>query len=653
MNFFKHSIFDHFTTSLSKHKKSIIYSSISLIVLVLLAVGGFFGYEFAFSERIYPNVYVGNIPVGGLTEAEAKAELEKQYNKMLDENLKVVLDGKVEQIDLQNSGATDPDLIYNLVEFDADRSASEAFSARRFPNPFDNILLKLSLERVIIDPQVTILEKQLTESIKTAFKEAEQPGQPTAFAITTKNKEIDVQVLEGVAGSMIDIQKALDFIYTDAQDLKLEPLQLNVETANRVITTNEASALISEVKTALSKAPFTFTYKNEAQREFTWTVDQNEIQKWFIPGRNESNQPVVALNPNAMKEWLDTVRTDIDVAPQNARFQVADGRVKEFKGSLNGVQLNDSQTILIVLEATKKIDNTVPTPVVVDTVEPEITTGSVNDLGIKEILGVGTSDFSGSPSNRIKNITHGADKLNGLLIPPGESLSLVEHLKPFTIEDGYFPELVIKGDEIKPEVGGGLCQIGTTTFRAVMNSGLQVDQRRNHSLVVSYYDDPSNGNPGTDATIYDPAPDFKFSNDTENYILLTTEVDLPNRQLIFTLWGTSDGRKGYYTPPQVVSWSGFGATQYKETDSLAPGVEKCQAPHAGATTTFDYIVEFADGTKFEKTYDSVYRSLPRICLVGKSTTPSPSAEINTTGDASAPAVSAIDELKVNDVVPTP
>ena len=92
----------------------------------------------------------------------------------------------------------------------------------------------------------------------------------------------------------------------------------------------------------------------------------------------------------------------------------------------------------------------------------------------------------------------------------------INRFEPFTIEAGYLPELVIKGDEIKPEIAGGLCQVGTTMFRAAMNSGLKITERQNHSLVVSYYNDLSNGNPGTDATIYDPHPDFRFLNDTGN-----------------------------------------------------------------------------------------------------------------------------------------
>jgi len=214
------------------------------------------------------------------------------------------------------------------------------------------------------------------------------------------------------------------------------------------------------------------------------------------------------------------------------------------------------------------------------------------------------------------NIQNGVKLLNGLLIAPGETFSLVAALSPFTLENGYLPELVIKGDKIEPEVGGGLCQIGTTTFRATMNSGLLVTERSNHSLVVSYYNDPSNGNPGTDATIYDPAPDFKFTNDTDDYILFQAENLKDIKQLRFTFWGTNDGRKGSYSPPIVTRWIPVGETQNIETLDLEPGVEECQSAHIGADATFVYTVEKIDGEKIETTFDSHYRPLPKICLIG-------------------------------------
>ena len=247
-------------------------------------------------------------------------------------------------------------------------------------------------------------------------------------------------------------------------------------------------------------------------------------------------------------------------------------------------------------------------------------------MGINEVLGVGYSSFAGSPRNRIHNIQVGADKLNGLLVAPGEEFSLIEALRPFTVSEGYLPELVIKGDKIEPEVGGGLCQIGSTTFRAAMKSGLKITQRRNHSLVVSYYNDHRNGNPGTDATIYEGAVDFKFENDTPAHVLITTSMNAATGDLFFTFWGTSDGRIASYSEPVVGRWIPAGETKYIETENLEPGEEKCQGAHPGASASFTYSVTRADGELEETDYVSNYRSLPRICLVGIDPNADPDSE---------------------------
>ena len=291
--------------------------------------------------------------------------------------------------------------------------------------------------------------------------------------------------------------------------------------------------------------------------------------------------------------------------------------MSEFQGSSQG-NVVDDDAFFAAFESALGVDTSKePLMVVTRIEEPSVTTENVNSLGIKEIVGEATTTFATSHAARKSNIKHGASKLNGLLIAPGETVSLLDHLRPFTIADGYLPELVIKGDEIKPEVGGGLCQIGTTAFRATMMSGLEVVERRNHSLVVSYYSDPSNGNPGTDATLYDPAPDFKFRNDMPTYLLLTTIFDDEKSSLTFRFWGSTDGRTGSYSPPVVLTRTGAGETQYKETDSLAPGVEQCQNAFPGATTNFDYNIIYADGSMKTIPFFSSYRALPRICLVGK------------------------------------
>ncbi len=271
-----------------------------------------------------------------------------------------------------------------------------------------------------------------------------------------------------------------------------------------------------------------------------------------------------------------------------------------------------------IIDKRTRLDDTVTNTIsiAVQLIEPNVTTGEANGFGITEMLGTGISKYAGSPANRIKNIRNAVKKLNGILIKPDEEFSALKYTEPFTLDGGYLPELVIKGDRITPEIGGGLCQIGTTLFRMAMMSGMPITERRNHSLVVSYYNDLENNLPGTDATIYDPAPDFKFKNDTGSYVLIQTEMDEKDGFLYFSLWGKSDGRKGSYTKPEVKKWIGYGPTKIVETTKLAVEEKKCQHAYRGAETSFTYTRDLPDGSKEIKLFESYYRPLPEICLVG-------------------------------------
>ena len=184
--------------------------------------------------------------------------------------------------------------------------------------------------------------------------------------------------------------------------------------------------------------------------------------------------------------------------------------------------------------------------------------------------------------------------------------------------NGYLTELVIKGDKTVPEYGGGLCQVGTTVFRGALDSGLPITERRNHSYRVSYYE-PA----GTDATIYDPAPDFKFVNDTGNYILIQSRVE--GDDLYFDFWGVNDGRIASTTDPVIYNIVKPPPTKIIETDSLAPGEKKCtESAHSGADAYFDYTVIYPENSTTTpiktRRFSSHYIPWQAVCLVGKAAT---------------------------------
>ncbi len=607
-----------------------------IIITTLVIVGGAAGATYAYTQnRILPNVTVAGLKVAGLDRLAATEMLQRHFDSLIDAGLEVELYSQTQHIDLRTNVATDPDLVYQLIDWDINASVDQALTVGRHDNQVINFfapLYHLSLKPVHLKPDFVLAETRLIKALREAYPNAESEGTPTDFVFVGDADQMTITVVEAVEGAVLDTHEALQAIKADAEDLSLDTLALRLVARSAIITQAEAETLIPAARAAVETAPYTLTFNPEYGSDLNYTVSANDLKIWLLPSVDDNGLLTLALDTPALAAFLDTLHADIDISPQDAKFVIEGNRVIEFAESRDGFVINDDNIIQDLLAALGTENTTII--IAAERTEPLVPTASANDLGITEILGVGISNFSGSPANRRANIRHGADKLNGLLIPPGETLSLLEKLRPFTVADGYLPELVIKGDEIIPEIGGGLCQIGTTTFRAAMNSGLEIVERRNHSLVVSYYNDPSNGSPGTDATIYDPAPDLKILNDTGQHILLVTEVDTTKSQLTFAFWGTSDGRQGSYTPPIVLSWTGYGATIEKETTSLSPGVRQCQSPHPGATTTFDYNIVMPDGNVKTREFFSSYRSLPTICLVGiGDATPVPPAEVQGVSDS--------------------
>lgn len=350
----------------------------------------------------------------------------------------------------------------------------------------------------------------------------------------------------------------------------------------------------------------------------TWIVEKNIFKKWitlnpdYLNAINSpsSNYPFITLDKELLIEYLSkNIAPKINIAPQNAKFEIKDGKVIEFQESRDGLELDLEKNYefirsKVIEHQEKRIE------IIVKEIKADINTENINNLGIKEIIGVGKSNFKGSPNNRRHNIKTGSSAINGLIVAPEENFSLVSSLGEIDWEHGYLPELVIKGNKTIPEYGGGLCQIGTTLFRAALDSGLPITERQNHSYRVSYYE-PA----GTDATIYNPRPDMKFLNDTGYHILVQTKIE--GNDLVFELWGTKDGRIVEKEEPRIYNIVKPGPTKIIETEDMAPGEKKCtETSHNGADAEFNYKVTYPNGEIKEKLFKSHYKPWQAVCLVG-------------------------------------
>lgn len=266
----------------------------------------------------------------------------------------------------------------------------------------------------------------------------------------------------------------------------------------------------------------------------------------------KSSYRVYYYNPSAIYRWLNkTLGKSINIAAQEPQLEVSSGRAISFQPPQVGRRLNLYQSTLSVIQTLERGGQVAP--LVIDSASPRTELGELNNMGITELIARGQSSFKGSPKNRRHNIAVGVSKMKGIIIAPGEEFSFNQYLGPVEASAGFKPELVIKATGTVPELGGGLCQVSSTTFRAAMKAGLPITQRRNHSYAVQYY-----APQGTDATIYPGVIDLKFTNDTPGSILVWPYFPDDNT-LIFDFYGTQDDREVVLDNPVTYDRQSSGA----------------------------------------------------------------------------------------------
>lgn len=585
-----------------------IVAAVFFIVIVIFISLPFF-LEQLWNGKVFPNVYIGKNMVAGMRIDTLQEQLLHYKTTLEEEGIRFTLG--TEQVPVYSlvTSPSDPDLTYELILVDVQRTVNAAMQVGREGSVFDRWIAAYNslLGSTVVPVWYEINEQGISETLKKNFGSQESAARDAAFSYQAG----ELTVVTDKPGSVLDYTEALLVLKERIGTLSTEPIKLSLIPDTPRTTYKEVASLQGEALDIVKRAPFTLL-ATTTETSWSKSIDAQTIAGWLEP-RSEAGEISLVFGEE-LKKFLETSSSEINREAQDAKFEVTEGRIAQFQASREGkvvdVQSSVNHLTQEIIQNKQK-----EARLLFQTVAPKVTTDQVNDLGIKEILGIGRSDFSGSPRNRRINIQVASDKLNGLLISPGDEFSLVETLKPFTVEAGYLPELVIKGTRLVPEIGGGACQIGTTTFRAALDAGLDITQRRNHSFAVSYYND-ENGLPGTDATIYDPAPDFRFINDTPGHILIQTYVG-DDDVLRYEFWGTNDGREASTTVPVILSRISAPETKYIETEDLDPGVTECTGSNVpGYNTTFKYSVVDSSGQYHQENFDSKYRPWQRVCLIG-------------------------------------
>jgi vancomycin resistance protein YoaR len=615
-----------FKTSDDRFKWLPIVAIIFIIIFSIgagLLIGGFLTYQ----NKFYPNTKIGNINISHRTMAQAQEIINKASQEITNNGIPLISADQQTQFKLtSNLSATDPDLSRTLFNLDANSTLLQAWNDQH-QKPSFQFLLKC-ITKTFSGWHYKAITNINNEEVVTTLKDTFERTTTLAKSSTINFSTVPPTINLGTSGTLIDYNALIKMINLQLENLDNSQIIVKSQPTKEPVNNNQLSeTLLKQLTNIASSSPtIIVNYEDES-----WKLPFASYKNWLTLD-NSSDTITINLDKELATPFWEDIKKDIDKPIKNARFKISNGRVQEFQSSDNGVTFNTNQTLALINDNLNN-EQLNPVTAVVDFEKSSINNQDVNDLGITEIIGVGRSNFKGSPKNRRWNIATGAKAINGILVPPQQEFSLIKTLGAIDASTGYLPELVIKGNQTIPEFGGGLCQIGTTVFRATLNTGLNITERRNHSYRVSYYE-PA----GTDATIYDPKPDFRFKNDTNSHVLIQAYIQ--GDEVVVEYWGTKDGRQVAPIKPTIYNIVSPGPVQLIETDTLKPGEKKCiESAHAGADAYFDYIVTYANGEEKKERFSSHYVPWRQKCLIGKTATPIP--DPNATPTSTTPVESPV------------
>jgi len=291
--------------------------------------------------------------------------------------------------------------------------------------------------------------------------------------------------------------------------------------------------------------------------------------------------------------------------PQNARLEFKKGE-RTLIPEVYGVQLDVGNSYNRLIEAINKGDRELQ--LVVNMTKPSITSEDLKDISYK--ISTFTTTFNPQDVNRTSNLILAAKNISGTLVRPGEIYSLNKGIGPRVIEAGFKEAPVIINGKLVPGIGGGVCQIATTVYNAVLRADLKIVERFHHSFPVSYVP------PGQDATLSGDVLDLKFQNSSPYPIYLVAYV-YNNKFTVDVYSADANFNKKVVIYSEILEVIEPKIT-YKEDNTLPEGtINEELPPHKGyKVNTYRLVYEGNKLIKKEKLSYDFYQPVNGIIIKG-------------------------------------
>jgi len=569
-------------------KKNPIITFFQIIGVVVLLSFSF--YHLAYANKTLPGVFIGDIDFSGLGEQEVDAKLDKM-EQMVGSTWVLMVGSNSFKVKADDLG----------LVFQKQETKDRLFNAGRQKNLLRSFKDKFYALTVGLEvmPIYDIDNKLLTNYIDTLVIESSLQYQDAIFILGNEEELLLVGDEKGYTVDKSEIVKTINNYYFKFR-LSSEPV--SGEIINSVIVTPDLEGYFDTISQFLD-SDFTIKYEN-----LTFTPTKKEKLS-FVSIDAKNKELVVDVHEN---EYLKAIINQINRPITTEVLQIEEEKVISFTPAKNGLKVDEdafSKDLIgaIFNEDTARIVNV---PVVISEAEKR-----ANEYGINELVGSGDTTYFHSALNRVFNVNLAANRVTNVLVPPNSEFSFNEVVGEVSASTGYKQAYIIYNNKTILGDGGGLCQVSTTLYRAILDAGLPVVNRVGHAYRVGYYE--QNSGPGLDATVFVPSVDLKFFNDTGHYLLIVSESIPEEYYLKYSIYGTNDGRKVTLTEPVIKSQTAPPDPIYQDDPTLSKGVIK-QVEWAswGAVVEYSRTVERDGEVVYEDIFKTNYKPWAAAYLVG-------------------------------------
>ena len=552
-----------------------------LAIFTMLLAGTAIGFNVYYAGRVYPGVTVAGVDLSGLRPEEAAGVIE--------ERLDYPARGRILLRDGEKMWLASPAQVGFYL--DPQATALSAYRLGRGGNPLTRVLAQFEAWYLGASlPPLYVFDERAAQNFLAGI--AVQNDLPTVDASLTV-EGTNVVVRPGQVGRTVDFLATIEALKAQLQSLRDGEVQLAITESPPAILNVDEQA---EIARRILSQPLTITLPDSEEGDpGPWTFDPEALAKMLTIQRvsaPDGDHYQVGLQVDGLRSFLEGIAPKLVRYRENARFIFNDDsrQVEVIEPAVVGRALDVDATIQAINDRLFAGEHAISLDM--EYTQPDVGDGATAEqLGITELVSSHTSYFYGSSAERIQNITTASERFHGVLVPPGATFSMADALGDVSLDNGYAEALIIFGNRTIQGVGGGVCQVSTTLFRTAFFGGYPIVERYPHAYRVYYYEQtPSGGNDsdlaGLDATVYAPLVDFKFTNDTSNWLLMETYVNAAGRSLTWKFYSTSDGR--------TVDWETSGLKN--KEDPPKPLYEENPDLEKGEIKQVDWEVEGADVT---------------------------------------------------------